>query len=63
MGFPCKNCCLIVVDLLLLRWLICLLNLFWHIKREMSFLDSLYLVVFPNKGVSELGCLGFFSMC
>ena len=26
----------------------------------MSFLDSLYLVVFPNKVVLELGCLGIF---
>ena len=26
----------------------------------MSFLKSLYLIVFPNKVVSELGCLEFF---
>ena len=42
-GFPHKNYCLIMVDLLLLgwlcHWLICLLNLFWHIKREISFLE------------------------
>ena len=40
--------------------LICLLNLFWHTKRERPFLESLYSVVFPNKVVSELGCLEFF---
>ena len=28
-GFSCKNCCLIVIDLLLFCWLNWLLNLFW----------------------------------
>ena len=41
-------------------WLVCLLNLFWHTKREMPFLESLYLVVFPNKVISKLGCSKFF---
>ena len=37
-----------------------MLNIFWHTKRERSILESLYLIVFPNKVVSELGCLEFF---
>ena len=36
------------------------LTYFWHTKRAMSFLEQLHLVVFPNKVVSELGCLEFF---
>ena len=32
-------------------------------KEVMSFLDLLFLVVFTNKVVSELGCLGFFFLC
>ena len=33
---------------------------FWHTNRKMSFLEQLHLIVFPNKVVSELGCLEFF---
>ena len=63
-GFPCKICCLIVVDLLLFGWLCCwlncLLNLFLAHDEGKVILEQLHLVVFPNKVVSELGCLEFF---
>ena len=37
-GFPRKNCCLIVVDLLLFGWLNCLLNLFFaHTEGNVIF--------------------------
>ena len=48
----------------LLVGLIVFLNIFWHTKWEMSFLEYLYLIVFPNKVVSELSRLKFFfSVC
>ena len=34
--------------------------IFWHTKREMSFLEQLHLALFPNKVVLELGCFELF---
>ena len=51
-GFQRKNCCLIVIDLLLFGWLCCwlncLLNLFLAHKEGNVILEQLHLVVFPN---------------